>query len=71
MPGRKDSEYMHLFCGPVDIKARAAAASSARPAAAPLRGNIAELTERVDRLEAELATLKEQLGIGSEGTREL
>ncbi|MGB5629274.1 MAG: DUF480 domain-containing protein [Woeseiaceae bacterium] len=71
MPGRKDSEYMHLFCGPVDIKARAAEASAARPAAAPLRGNIAELTERVDRLEAELAALKEQLGIGSEGTREL
>jgi uncharacterized protein YceH (UPF0502 family) len=71
MPGRKDSEYMHLFCGPVDIKERAAEASSARPAAAPLRGNIAELTERVDRLEAELAALKEQLGIGSEGTREL
>jgi len=65
--GRKDSEYMHLFCGPVDIDAHVAAASEARPAAAPQRGGVAELTERVDRLEAELAELKEQLGIQSEG----
>ena len=65
--GRKDSEYMHLFCGPVDIDAHVAAASEARPAAASQRGGVAELTERVDRLEAELAELKEQLGIQSEG----
>ena len=60
--GRKDSEYMHLFSGPVDIEAHAAQASAARPAASP-RGGVAELTERVERLEAELAELKEQLGI--------
>ena len=65
--GRKDPEYMHLFCGPVDIDAHVAAASEARPAAAPQRGGVAELTERVDRLEAELADLKEKLGIDSEG----
>ena len=64
--GRKDPEYMHLFCGPVDIDAHVAAASEARPAAAPQRGGVAELTERVDRLEAELADLKEKLGIESE-----
>lgn len=65
--GRKDSEFMHLFCGPVDIDAHVAAASEARPAAASQRGGVAELTERVDRLEAELAHLKEQLGIQPEG----
>jgi uncharacterized protein len=70
--GRKDSEYMHLFCGPVDIDAHVAEASAAKPASAPQRGGVAELTERVERLEAELAALKEQLGIGaSDQGREL
>lgn len=63
-PGRKDSEYMHLFCGPVDVDAYTAAASAARPAA-PQRSGMAELTERVDKLEAELAELKAQLGRAS------
>lgn len=61
--GRKDSEYMHLFNGPVDIDAHAAAAEASRPAAPAQRGGVAELSERVDRLEAELAELKEQLGV--------
>jgi uncharacterized protein YceH (UPF0502 family) len=61
--GRKDSEYMHLFSGPVDIEAHVAEASAAKPASSP-RGGVAELTERVERLEAELAELKEQLGLG-------
>jgi uncharacterized protein YceH (UPF0502 family) len=60
-PGRKDAEYMHLFSGPVDVEAHVAQASAARPAAPP-RGGVAELTERVERLEAELAELKKQLG---------
>lgn len=60
--GRKDSEYMHLFYGPVDIDAYAAEASTAKPAA-PSRGGVAELTQRVERLERELADLREQLGI--------
>lgn len=64
--GRKDSEYMHLFCGPVDIEARVAEAAAAKPAAAPQRGGVAELTERVDRLEVELAELKKQLGMQEE-----
>jgi len=66
MPGRKDSEYMHLFCGPVDVDAHVAEASAARPATTPQRGGVVELTERVDRLEAELAELKKQLGIQEE-----
>ena len=60
-PGRKDSEYMHLLCGPVDVEAHVAEAGAARPVAP--RGNVAELTERVERLEAELAALKAQLGV--------
>ncbi len=64
-PGRKDSEYMHLFCGPIDVDAHVAQASAAKPASPP-RGGIAELGERVDRLEAELAELKKQLGVSSQ-----
>ncbi len=58
-PGRKDSEYMHLFCGPVDVDAHVAEARSARPA--PARHNLAELVERIERLEAEVADLKEKV----------
>lgn len=59
-PGRKDSEYMHLFCGPVDIEARAAEA--ARPRASSARMTTTELEERVTRLEAEVAEIKAMLG---------
>ena len=62
-PGRKDSEYMHLFCGPVDVDAHVAMAESSRAAAAPRREGIADLAERVERLEADVAALKEQLGV--------
>jgi hypothetical protein len=65
--GRKDSEYMHLFCGPVNVDAYVEEAGAARPAASSQRGGVAELTERVNRLEAELAALKDQLGIDSGG----
>lgn len=58
--GRKDSEYMHLFSGEVDVDALAAE-SSARAAATQKRGGVAELTERVDQLEAEVESLKKQL----------
>jgi len=60
--GRQDSEFMHLFCGPVDVEAHVAEAEVRRPAAASSRGGIAELTERVDRLETELEELKKKLG---------
>jgi uncharacterized protein YceH (UPF0502 family) len=62
LPGRKDPEYMHLFYGPVDIDAHVAAASAARTTS-PARGGVAELAERVDKLEAELAELRAHLGL--------
>jgi uncharacterized protein YceH (UPF0502 family) len=61
-PGRKDSEYMHLFSGPVDVEAHASQAQAARPAGGSERVSVVELAERVGRLEAEFADLKEQLG---------
>ena len=60
--GRKDSEYMHLFCGPIDVEAHAVQATEARATASPARSNVAELEERVSALEAEVARLKEALG---------
>lgn len=62
-PGRKDSEYMHVFSGPVDIDAHVARAGARRDGATSRQGGVEELTERVERLEAELAALREQLGI--------
>ena len=61
-PGRKDSEYMHLFCGPVDVEAHAAQAAEARPAGHSSRTSVADLETRVTALEAEVARLKEALG---------
>lgn len=58
MPGRKDSEYMHLFSGPVDMEALAARAALAP---SPDRVSVADLAERVAALEAEVAELRERL----------
>lgn len=63
--GRKDSEYMHLFCGPVDIEARAAQADSDRSTRTSERLSMAEMSERITRLEMEVAALKEKLDVDS------
>ncbi len=60
-PGRKDAEYMHLFSGPVDLEAHASQAQAASKAGSSERVSVAELAERVSRLEAEVAALKERL----------
>jgi len=60
-PGRKDAEYMHLFGGPIDLEAYANTARSAAPAGSVERSTVAELAERVARLEVEVAELKKML----------
>lgn len=60
-PGRKDTEYMHLFSGPIDAEAHAAKAQATAASTTATRVNTAELEQRVSRLEAELAELKENL----------
>jgi uncharacterized protein YceH (UPF0502 family) len=60
-PGRKDSEYMHLFGGPVDVEAHVSQAQAAKPAASAERVSVAELAKRVTELEAEVAELKKRL----------
>ena len=57
-PGRKDSEYMHLFSGPVDVEALANRAPAAKTTGPSRRTDIAELAERVSKLEAEIAELR-------------
>ncbi len=61
MPGRQDSEYMHLFAGPVDVKVRAKQAQVAAAAGPSGRTSVSELEQRVSKLEAAVAELKEQL----------
>ena len=61
-PGRKDSEYMHLFSGPIDVEAHVIEAQSAKAAGTSERVSASDLAERVGKLEVEVADLKEQLG---------
>jgi hypothetical protein len=58
-PGRKDSEYMHLISGPVDVDAHVAQAASTSEVSE--RSSVSSLAQRVDALEAEVAELKRQL----------
>lgn len=60
-PGRKDSEYMHLFSGEIDVKAHADQAQSAKPSRSTDRPGVADLAERVSQLETEVAELKKKL----------
>ncbi len=55
-PGRKDSEYMHLFCGPID--AAQYAAEAAVSSKSPDRSSLAE---RVSALEQEVAEIRKLL----------
>jgi len=60
-PGRKDSEYMHLFSGPVDVAAHVEQAQINKAADSPARSSIGELERRLSDLEAEVAELKRLL----------
>jgi uncharacterized protein YceH (UPF0502 family) len=60
-PGRKDSEYMHLLSGEIDIEAHAQQVAAAQPERAAPRSSLAELEQRLGELEAEVAHLKQRL----------
>ena len=60
-PGRKDSEYTHLFAGAVDLEAYASEAKTAQASGSSARASVADLAERVSQLEAEVAALKARL----------
>jgi len=61
-PGRKDSEYMHLFSGEVDVEAHVAKVGEEKAGPSRERHGVAELIERIEKLEAEVAELRERLG---------
>lgn len=66
-PGRRDNEYMHLFSGAVDAPAAHEAPAPATqevPAApsAPAPDRFSDLEDRVERLEAQVASLVAALG---------
>jgi uncharacterized protein YceH (UPF0502 family) len=61
-PGRKDSEYMHLLSGAIDLQAHAQQVAAAQPEGGSPRSSLALLEERISILEAEVAELKALLG---------
>lgn len=61
-PGRKDSEYMHLFGGPVDLQQLAKRDSEAEALDKSRdRVSVQDLAERVSALELEVAALRDLL----------
>ena len=61
-PGRKDSEFMHLFCGPIDTDVQTRIIQDRHsPGNLPTeKPNTAELEQRILKLEAEVADLRKQ-----------
>lgn len=59
--GRKEAQFMHQLCGPVDLEAYAEMAASSGSGRSADKERIAELEKRVAELEAENAELWEQL----------
>jgi uncharacterized protein YceH (UPF0502 family) len=66
-PGRKDSEYMHLFSGPVDEAVAQFRDSGSASAETKSKSKVSDLEARVQVLEDELAELKKQLGYENQG----
>lgn len=60
-PGRKDSEYMHLFSGPIDVEEYAQKAEAEKGTESTRRSGLSELEQRVSNLEAEVEELKKLL----------
>lgn len=61
-PGRKDAEYMHLLSGPIDVEAHASQARSRTASRSSASVSSTDLEQRVSKLEAEVAELRELLG---------
>jgi uncharacterized protein YceH (UPF0502 family) len=59
-PGRKDSEYMHLFSGTIDLEAYAIKADAEKAADSPGRISLVDLEQRISSLEAEVGELKKR-----------
>jgi len=60
-PGRKDSEYMHLFSGAIDIEAYVEKMDEVQSTSGTKRTSLADLEHRVSNMESELEELKKFL----------
>ena len=60
-PGRKDAEYMHLFCGHFDVEAYAVEEQAASPKGSSSRASVSDLAERVAQLEVDIAEIKQMI----------
>jgi uncharacterized protein len=63
MPGRKDSVYMHLFSGPIEVTGYEAETVEDTQNDTSNADRFAQLEQRVSDLESEIAKLKEALGL--------
>ncbi|MBT3204324.1 MAG: hypothetical protein HN349_08435 [Gammaproteobacteria bacterium] len=59
--GRKDSEYMHLFSGPIDIELYESEVQETKASESSGRVTVSDLVQRVSVLEQEVAELKKVL----------
>ena len=59
--GRKDSEFMHLFGGPIDVDALVDSSENRKREPSSTQKKIAELELRISQLENENIELKRQL----------
>ena len=59
--GRKDSEYMHLFSGPIDVEEYQHQTKAMTDSGASEQVSVSELEQRLSSLEKEVAELKAQL----------
>jgi uncharacterized protein YceH (UPF0502 family) len=62
-PGRKDAEYMHLFSGAIDVEAYVETVHIHKSSEPSSRSSMADLAQRLSDLEAQVADLKQQLGV--------
>ena len=62
-PGRKDAEYMHLFSGAIDVEAYVETVHIHKTSEPSSRLSMADLAQRLSDLEAQVADLKQQLGV--------
>jgi uncharacterized protein YceH (UPF0502 family) len=60
-PGRKDAEYMHLLSGPIDVEAHVSQAGTQNTDRTSKHVSSKDLDQRVSKLEAEVAELRELL----------
>ena len=60
-PGRKDAEYMHLLCGPIDVAEYRPAEPATGASSSAENLSAADMLRRIERLEEELAELRKRL----------